>query len=191
MVQNVAETFTIKYCHLNYFCHFILIYHPVSINVVHSTNKDWHQEKKCIPGLKISKPHFTEGLNKFFTLLVTKEYSFLLFYLDNFCSFLIFGTLLSALPSQRVLWLKYFPYLKAHNNFSLGVPADVTSMAIRNSLKSIVPDLSASKVLKTFWQNFSASPEGKNILYISMNVPGVNFPLGQSCKNPAYHSLIS
>ena len=84
-----------------------------------------------------------------------------------------------------------FCYLKAHNNFSLGVPAEVTSMAIRNSLKSIVPDLSASKVLKTFWQNFSASPDGKNILYISMNVPGVSFPLGQSCKNPAYHSLIN
>ena len=84
----------------------------------------------------------------------------------------------------------FFNYLKAHNNFSLGVPAEVTSIAIKNSLKSIVPLLSASNVRKTFWQNFSASPEGKNILYISMKVPGVSFPLGQSCRNPAYHSLI-
>ena len=91
-----------------------------------------------------------------------------------------------------ILYIKIFKnyHLKAHNNFSLGVPADVTSMAIKNSLKSIVPDLSASNVRKTFWQNFSASPEGKNILYISMKVPGVSFPLGQSCRNPAYHSLI-
>ena len=80
--------------------------------------------------------------------------------------------------------------LKAHKSFSLGVPADVTSMAIRNSLKSIVPLLSASKVRKTFWQNFSASPDGKNILYMSMKVWGVSFPLGQSCRKPAYHSLL-
>ena len=80
--------------------------------------------------------------------------------------------------------------LKAHKSFSLGVPAEVTSMAIRNSLKSIVPLLSASKVRKTFWQNFSASPDGKNILYMSMKVCGVSLPLGQSCRKPAYHSLL-
>ena len=80
--------------------------------------------------------------------------------------------------------------LKAHKSFSLGVPAEVTSMAMRNSLKSIVPLLSASNVRNTFWQNFSASPDGKNILYMSMKVWGVSFPLGQSCRKPAYHSLL-
>ena len=49
------------------------------------------------------------------------------------------------------------------------------------TLKSIVPLLSASNVLKTFSQNLSASPAGKNILYISQKVFGVSFPLGQSC----------
>ena len=63
-------------------------------------------------------------------------------------------------------------------------------MAMRNSLKSIVPLLSASNVRNTFWQNFSASPDGKNILYMSMKVCGVSFPLGQSCRKPAYHSLL-
>ena len=83
----------------------------------------------------------------------------------------------------------YSQHLKAHKSFSLGVPAEVTSIAIRNSLKSIVPLLSASNVRKTFWQNFSASPDGKNILYMAINVVGVSLPLGQSCRKPAYHSL--
>ena len=51
------------------------------------------------------------------------------------------------------------------------------------TLKSIVPLLSASNVLKTFSQNLSASPAGKNILYISQKVFGVSFPLGQSCDS--------
>ena len=61
-------------------------------------------------------------------------------------------------------------YLKAHFSFSSGVPALVTSMAKRNSLKSMKPFLSVSKVRKTWSQNCSAFPEGKNILYMSTNL---------------------
>lgn len=61
-------------------------------------------------------------------------------------------------------------------------------MPIRNfqrllTLKSIYPFLSMSKVRKTWSQNSSALPEGKNILYMSTNLAGVNRPLGQSCWN--------
>ena len=45
------------------------------------------------------------------------------------------------------------------------------------TLKSILPLLPESNVLKTFSQNFSASPAGKNLLYISQKVVGVSFPL--------------
>ena len=82
-------------------------------------------------------------------------------------------------PRPR-LSLDQVPDLKAQSSFSLGVPAEVTSIAIRNSLKSIVPLLSASNVRNTFSQNFSASPAGKNILYMSQKVWGVSLPLGQS-----------
>ena len=40
-------------------------------------------------------------------------------------------------------------YLKAQLSFSSGFPEDVTSMASRNSLKSMNPFLSVSKVRKT------------------------------------------
>ena len=43
-------------------------------------------------------------------------------------------------------------------------------MAKRNSLKSMKPFLSVSKVRKTWSQNCSAFPEGKNILYMSTNL---------------------
>ena len=81
-------------------------------------------------------------------------------------------------------------YLNAHLSFSSAVPALVTSIAKRNSLKSINPFLSVSKVLKTWSQNCSAFPLGKNILYMSTNFTGVSLPLGQSCLKPLYHSLI-
>lgn len=48
------------------------------------------------------------------------------------------------------------------------------------TLKSMYPFLSMSKVLKTWSQNSSAFPDGKNILYISTNLAGVRRPLGQS-----------
>ena len=41
-------------------------------------------------------------------------------------------------------------YLKAHISFSLGVPDEVTSIAIMNSVKSMLPFLSASKFRNTF-----------------------------------------
>lgn len=40
-----------------------------------------------------------------------------------------------------------------------------------------------SNVRKTWSQNSSALPDGKNILYMSTNFAGVNLPLGQSCCN--------
>lgn len=49
------------------------------------------------------------------------------------------------------------------------------------TLKSMYPFLSMSNVLKTWSQNSSAFPDGKNILYMSTNFAGVNRPLGQSC----------
>ena len=49
------------------------------------------------------------------------------------------------------------------------------------TLKSIYPFLSISNVLNTWSQNSSALPDGKNILYISTNLAGVNLPFGQSC----------
>lgn len=52
---------------------------------------------------------------------------------------------------------------------------------IVNTLKSIYPFLSISNVRKTWSQNSSAFPDGKNILYISTNFAGVKRPLGQSC----------
>lgn len=49
------------------------------------------------------------------------------------------------------------------------------------TLKSINPFLSRSNVRKTWSQNSSAFPLGKNILYMSTNLAGVRRPLGQSC----------
>ncbi len=49
------------------------------------------------------------------------------------------------------------------------------------TLKSMNPFLSMSNVRKTWSQNSSAFPLGKNILYISTNLAGVRRPLGQSC----------
>ena len=51
------------------------------------------------------------------------------------------------------------------------------------TLKSMNPFLSRSNVRKTWSQNSSALPLGKNILYMSTNLAGVNLPLGQSCCN--------
>ena len=80
--------------------------------------------------------------------------------------------------------------LNAHFSFSSGVPAEVTSMASKNSLKSMKPFLSVSKVRKTWSQNCSAFPDGKKSLYMSTNLGGVKRPFGQSCLNPLYHSLM-
>lgn len=51
------------------------------------------------------------------------------------------------------------------------------------TLKSMYPFLSISNVRKTWSQNSSALPDGKNILYMSTNLAGVKRPLGQSCCN--------
>lgn len=45
-----------------------------------------------------------------------------------------------------------------------------------------------SKVLNTWSQNSSAFPDGKNILYISTNLAGVNLPFGQSCCKKKTHN---
>jgi hypothetical protein len=60
--------------------------------------------------------------------------------------------------------LKATLYLKAQRSFSLGIPADVTSMAMRNSLKSIWPLRSESNVRKTFSQNRRGSPPGSRVV---------------------------
>ena len=54
---------------------------------------------------------------------------------------------ISPLPSTSYI-------LNAQASFSSGVPAEVTWSASMNSLKSIVPLLSVSKVLKTFYLHF-------------------------------------
>ena len=70
-------------------------------------------------------------------------------------------TLLAFLLS---LSLDHSSYLKAQLSFSSGHPLDVTSMARRNSLKSMNPFLSVSKVRKTWSQNSLALPVGKHLL---------------------------
>ena len=88
---------------------------------------------------------------------------------------------ISPLPSTSYI-------LNAQASFSSGVPAEVTWSASMNSLKSIVPLLSVSKVLKTFSLNFSAFPPGNILEYISTNCVLVSSPSGQSSRNPWYHS---
>ena len=88
---------------------------------------------------------------------------------------------ISPLPSTSYI-------LNAQASFSSGVPAEVTWSASMNSLKSIVPLLSVSKVLKTFSLNFSAFPPGNILEYISTNCVLVSSPSGQSSRNPWCHS---
>ena len=98
---------------------------------------------------------------------------------------------------QSCIWIKHFRIIQKNIFPSWDIVSQmdftklVQNICVENqpvplslhfpTLKSIVPLLSASKVLKTFSQNLSASPAGKNILYISQKVFGVSFPLGQSC----------
>ena len=77
---------------------------------------------------------------------------------------------------------------KAQLSLSSGDPAEVTCRARRNSVKSIVPLLSVSKVLNACLLNCSALPLGNTWLYIEMKVSGVSWPEGQSFLNPACHS---
>jgi len=52
--------------------------------------------------------------------------------------------------------------LKAQLSFCSKLPRDVMDSAQMNSLKSMVPSLFLSKVLKACWANLEASPYGKN-----------------------------
>ena len=56
------------------------------------------------------------------------------------------------------------PYLKAQFSFCSGDPAEVTSIARRNSLKSMNPLLSLSNVLKTWEQKSSAFPANHQLM---------------------------
>ena len=76
---------------------------------------------------------------------------------------------LSIVPSPLMSYI-----WNAHSSFSSGFPADVMLIARRNSLKSILPELSASNVRNTCSQNFSALPSGKNPEYTSKNLDRVN-----------------
>lgn len=53
-------------------------------------------------------------------------------------------------------------------------------------LKSMVPLLFVSNVLKIFLLKLSAFPLGNILEYISTNCSLVNSPLGQSFRNPSY-----
>ena len=55
-------------------------------------------------------------------------------------------------------------------------------------LKSMVPLLLVSNVLKMLLLKLSALPLGKILEYISTNWSLVSSPLGQSARNPSYHS---
>ena len=57
-----------------------------------------------------------------------------------------------------------------------------------NSLKSMVPLRSVSKVLKMISLNLSAQPPGNILLYISTNWALVSSPSGQSSIKPTCHS---
>lgn len=48
-----------------------------------------------------------------------------------------------------------------------------------------------SNVRKTWSQNSSALPDGKNILYMSTNFAGVSLPFGQSCCNTRRRIFLS
>ena len=96
-------------------------------------------------------------------------------------------------------------YLKAQFNFSSGHPLLVTSIARRNSLKSMEPFLSVSNVLKasfktcgwscknihlnTWSQNSAAFPWGKHFEYIFIKLCVLSLPSGQSDMKPLYHSV--
>ena len=81
--------------------------------------------------------------------------------------------------------------LKAHFNFCSNLPRDVTLRAQINSRKSIVPSELESKVRNTCSANFDASPYGKKFPYIFLNSSTERWPLGQSLRNPLYHSWSS
>ena len=78
--------------------------------------------------------------------------------------------------------------MKAHLSFSSGAPVEVTSMATRNSLKSMVPLWSVSKVRKTWSIKYSALPQGNDFLYRSTNWAALSEPSGHSCRKPRYSS---
>lgn len=84
-------------------------------------------------------------------------------------------SLFSIVPLPSMSYIE-----KAQFSLSLTRPEDVMLMARRNSLKSIVPPLSVSKVLNTCSQNPSAFPLGKNSEYTSRNFSLLSCPPGQS-----------
>lgn len=70
--------------------------------------------------------------------------------------------------------------VNAQFSLLLGSPPDVMLMASKNSLKSILPLLSPSKERKTWLQNLSGFPVGKNVEYTSRNLAFDSNPSGQS-----------
>ena len=81
--------------------------------------------------------------------------------------------------------------LKAHSSFSSGDPELVMSVAIMNSLKSMVPLLSLSNMRNIWSTKVELSPPGRIWLHISTITFLVSCPSGQSCRNPRYHSLLA
>ena len=76
----------------------------------------------------------------------------------------IWSTLAWDRPGLRHAQRPPTGHLKAQFSFSSGLPDEVTSMARRNSVKSMYPFLSTSNVRKTWSQNSPAFPVGKHLL---------------------------
>lgn len=95
---------------------------------------------------------------------------------------------------SNISWREIYPFPSrsyienAHFNFCSSFPLDVTDKAQRNSRKSIVPSPLASNVRNTCSANLLASPYGKKLPYIFLNSSTDRCPLGQSFRNPLYHS---
>lgn len=93
----------------------------------------------------------------------------------------IFTPIISTISSFSMVPLPSISYMvNAQFSLLLGSPPDVMLMASRNSLKSILPLLSPSKERKTWLQNLSGFPVGKNVEYTSRNLAFDSNPSGQS-----------
>ena len=97
-------------------------------------------------------------LSSFFTQCKKKSLEFTIFPWRNIFV-MIFSIFFHAIRAAK----RFGSYLKAQFSFSSGFPDEVTSIANKNSLKSINPFLSVSKVRKTWSQKSLAFPVGKHL----------------------------
>ena len=99
--------------------------------------------------------------------------------------------MISTISSFSMVPFPSMSYIvKAQLSLLLGSPPDVMLMASRNSLKSILPLLSPSNDRKTWLQNLSGFPVGKNVEYTSRNLVLDSNPSGQSlCMHKKFIDL--